>query len=266
MNNFFLLNEALDTDSVKDFQFGLFNLNEIVQNHEPVKDYLYKHQSLLTYSTKNGYVVELANSLPEGKLFWNIYKTLKEHPNYLSNEEEFDNSHKNQCNGFLGFDFSKTAINELRHVINLSTFFSFKKNCLETLGLKTIQNFWDSRDDFFKGLIFCESVLSNILDFSAEDDRFLLIFEKLKRLNEFAEVWNSGAFPHYEMGIKVSPDTQARLKKSSSTRNYLCPDGTPKEFSWHIKLSAGYRIYYLPDAITHKVIIGVIGTKDDLGF
>ena len=95
-----------------------------------------------------------------------------------------------------------------------------------------------------------------------------LIKEKLLRLEEFAGKWNDGVFQHYEMGINVSPDTKSRLKKSSGTRIYQCPDGKNREFSWHVKLSAGtaYRIYYYPDATTKKIIIGVIGTKPELGF
>lgn len=268
MNNLFIHNEALDTASILDFENGISNLNEIIEKHEPLKDNLLKHHSILNHRTKNGYVSEIVNKSSKSKLFWTIFRTLKDHSDYLNTEALIESNFPNQCNGFLGFDFSKTTISKPKQVDNLTAFQTFKDNCTKKFGQGTFDDFWKNRTDYFKGLIFCSSIYDCIGHLSVDDDRFLLIREKLIRLDEFAKIWSAGAFPHYDMGINVSPDTQSRLQKSSSTRIYACPDGANREFSWHIKLNAGvaYRIYYYPDSNTHKVIVGVIGTKSELGF
>ncbi len=268
MNNLFLLNESLETASILDFEFGISNLNEIIEKHEPLRDNLLKHNSILNYKTKNGYVVEIVNSSSKSKLFWTIFRALKDHHEYINTEMLFDENFANQCNGFIGFNFTTTTISQNKQINNLTAFQSFINNCTQSYGQETFEEFWSNKSDIFKDLVFCDNVYDCIAHLSPEDNRFLLIKEKLTRLNDFTKNWKEGAFPHYEMGLNVSPDTQSRLKKSADTRIYICPDGDNREFSWHIKFSAGtaYRIYYYPDATTHKVIVGVIGTKPELGF
>jgi hypothetical protein len=265
MNNFFLLNEAL---SFKDFDNGILNLNEIIFNSDSLKDNFLKHQSLLNHQTNKGFFIDIINNSSKGALFWKIFRNFKEIPYYFNSLEQFNDKYKNECNGFLGFDFNSLEIEKNNQVVNLSDFYKFKNNCTQNFILESFDSFWKNRKVFFKGLEFCESVYNNISHFSVDDNRFMLIKEKLKRLNETSLKWKSGSFPHYQMGLKVSPDTKTRLIKSSTTRNFICPDNSIKEFSWHIKLSVGidYRIYYYPDSNTQKVIIGVIGTKSELGF
>jgi hypothetical protein len=268
MNNLFLLNESLETTTILEFELGISNLNEIVERREPLRDNLLMHHSLLNHLTKNGYVGEIVNSSSKGKLFWTIFRSLKKHENYFSNENEIDNEFKNECNGFLGFDFSMTSICKGKQITNLDTFEFFTNSCTQNHGQETIAQFWENKGEYYKGLVFCDNILDYLNKFSVDDDRFLLLKEKLKRLNECAIEWEVKEFPHYSMGIQVSPDTRMRLNKSASTRIYTCPDGKNRLFSWHIKLSVKteYRIYYYPDAESRKVIVGVIGTKPELGF
>lgn len=268
MNNFYLLNEALSVNSKDDFAKGIFCLNEIVESYESHKDRLLKHESLLSFETNIGYLIEIANTSSQGKLFWNLFKEFKDYSPYLDTEAVFDAHFQNECNCYLGFDFSATTIEQRRRITTKEDFIAFKEDCTKKLVEKDFDSFWENREAYFEGLVFCDNVYDCLFRFSIDDDRFLLIKEKLIRLNEFAVKWEGGTFPHYEMGINVSPDTKSRLKKSNSTRIYTCPDGTNKEFSWHIKLSAGtaYRVYYYPDTTQNKVIIGVIGTKPELGF
>ncbi len=268
MNNFYLLNEALVIKSVENFAQGVSQLNEIIEESESHRDRLLKHPTMLNYQTNIGYIVDLANTSSQGKLFWNLFKVFRDYDPYLNNESLFDSHFQNECNGYLGFDFSSTTIEVRRRITTIDEFTSFRDDCTETNVGKDFATFWAERETYFPNLIFCDNVYDSLNVFSVDDDRFLLIKEKLLRLEEFAGKWNDGVFQHYEMGINVSPDTKSRLKKSSGTRIYQCPDGKNREFSWHVKLSAGsaYRIYYYPDATTKKIIIGVTGTKPELGF
>lgn len=268
MNNFYILNEALVVNSIDHFERGIFQLNEIIETSESHRDRFLKHPTILDYQTNVGFIIDLANTSSKGKLFWNLFKVFRDYDPYLYKESLFDGHFQNDCNGYLGFDFNATTIEERRRIIAVAQFNTFRDDCTEANVEKDFDSFWAERQRYFPNIIFCENVYDNLNVFSVDDDRFLLIKEKLLRLNEYAGKWVKGAFPHYEMGINVSPDTKGRLKKSSSSRIYTCPDGLNREFSWHVKLSAGtaFRIYYYPDATEKKIIIGVIGTKPELGF
>jgi hypothetical protein len=186
MNNFYLLNEALSVNSINDFAEGIFRLNEIIESYESHKDRLLKHESLLSFETNIGYLIEIANTSSQGKLFWNLFKEFKDYCPYLDTEAVFDSHFQNQCNGYLGLDFSATAIEQRRRITNKTEFIAFKEDCTEKLIEEDFDSFWENRETYFAGLVFCDNVYNCLCKFSIDDDRFLLIKEKLMRINEFA--------------------------------------------------------------------------------
>ncbi len=269
MNNFYLLGDAFCANHRDDFNLGIITLNSIiVSEYREAEDRLLRHSDLLSHVNSLGCIGQFVNEIPHVGLFWKIFSYFKESQVDLSDESIYDTTFPIDCNGYLGIDFSSCKVSSERQIICKTTYNTFKNNCIQKQVASNIHEFWKVREQYFKNLIFCDPIYDYLSQFSVNDLRFQTIKEKLVRLNEYAGKWTSGIFPHYEMGIQVSPDTPTRLKKSSIVRNYLCPDGTIKEFSWHIKLSPGidYRIYYYPDPIIHKIIIGVIGTKSELGF
>ncbi len=135
--------------------------------------------------------------------------------------------------------------------------------------LKSIPEFWKRKEELFPSLVFCESVKKQIEFFSANDDRFKLILNKLDRLNSFTNSWIDGEFDSKQIGLDLSPDTKHRKESSIDKRTFDCPGLGYKVFDFHIKWSFGrqaFRLYFYPDKNSRRVFIGYIGDKSGIGY
>jgi toxin YoeB len=135
MNNFFLLNEALDTYTVLELEMGISHLNEITISRNREFDVLLKHGSIWSYSTRHGGISEFCYSVvsPElQRLVPRVFESMQTHDTYFTNEVMFDAAFPNDCNGFLGIDFSRTAIPANRQVASHSAFLQFRNTCWTT--------------------------------------------------------------------------------------------------------------------------------------
>lgn len=268
MFNFYLFEKAFDLATPSEFDHCVLSLNEVVNASDQNADSLIRSNEFLNLTTQTGYLSDLIHSSQIGKLFWTMYRRFVDVGAPIGSIEDFDSRFSLGCNGMLGHDFANSDIPLDRQVVNLASYIEFKKLCQTINSTNDVERVFNTSGECFLGLVFCDSAINYIKGFSPDDDRVRNIVEKLAKLNSFALNWSSGQFMHYEMGLSVSPDTKNRLKKSASTRVFVCPDGETREFSWHIKLSAGteYRIYYSPDGSMRKVFIGVVGTKSEVGF
>lgn len=271
MNNFFLLNEALNPPTISDIENGIRLLNDVVSARDNQTDVFIRHQDFWEQNSIHGYFYDIPNKLNKELIGLSIklFNSFTPIQIYISDETDFDILYNNDCNGFKGFDFSGTAIPVNRQIVDLVSFNQFKLNCAIQNAYNSIKDFWDNRENLFPNLVFCDRVWNQIEHISINDDRFKLINEKLKRLNSFTSNWNSGIFEYKNLGLDNSPDTPTRVANTLALRTFECPIIGNKVFSLHIKWSYGkeiFRLYYFPFDINNKVYIGYIGGKDEIGF
>lgn len=272
MNNFFLLNEAIKDVTIEEFELGIKKLNMIQLASNKDVDNLLIHDEFWQFKTNIGSMYNFTYSLVSSELqilIPKLFGSFKTTQDYFSNEQDFDDKLPNSCNGFLGINFSNLGISETKQITNEDLFKIFKETCNANLQFTTTKEFWDNKENIFTKLVFCDNVLGQISHFSVYDDRFKLIFDKLKILDGFTKNWKSGSFEYKNLGLDNSPDTPTRIRKTESLRTFYCEDIGAKVFSLHIKWYFGrepFRLYYYPDNENKKVHIGYIGPKDDIGF
>ena len=86
--------------------------------------------------------------------------------------------------------------------------------------------------------------------------------DRLFELNTYCENWHDGLFDYDKIPTKITPESDATLKKYSSEHTFLCPDGTNHLFSWHARLTPdAWRIYFHVDEDKKLLTIGHIGHK-----
>jgi hypothetical protein len=271
MNNFFLLHEALNPPALLDFENGVRNLTTIVANKNNHTDTFLRLDDFWNYQTIHGFCYEMPTKLSKELIGLSIklFNSFNSIPIYIPNETDFDTLYENDCNGFTGIDFLPTAIPVDRQITDLSSFNTFRQACAVEIAYDSIQNVWENRAILFPNLIFCDRIWEQIEHLSVHDDRFKLINEKLKRLNAFTGKWVAGVFDFKNLGLENSPDTPTRVANTLALRTFNCPAIGERVFNLHIKWSYGrefFRLYYFPNENNHKVYVGYIGPKDEIGF
>lgn len=271
MNNFFLFKDALNTATLGDFENGIKLLNEVVANRNVQTDTLIRCEDFWMQTCVHGLFYEIPHKLSNEYigLSMKLFNSFTPIAIDILNEVDFDVLYSDDCNGLKGFDFSGTSIPANRQIVDLTTFNQFKLYCANQNAYNSIQSFWDNKEILFPNLIFCDRVWQQIEHLSVNDDRFGLINEKLKRLNVFTRTWTQGSFEYKNLGLDNSPDTPTRIANTLALRTFNCPQIGNRIFSLHIKWSFGrefFRLYYYPNEINHKVYIGYIGPKDEIGF
>ncbi|MBK9459242.1 MAG: hypothetical protein IPN94_07350 [Sphingobacteriales bacterium] len=122
MNNFFLLNEAIDITNFNDFKSGISELIAIEKQHN---DTFLKHESLYHLAIIGNLY---ANFGYEEQVISTFIEQLSPTTNYISNEAFFDSEYPNETNAFLGIDFSTQNISPNKQITNDA---AYKKWCLE---------------------------------------------------------------------------------------------------------------------------------------
>lgn len=272
MNNLILLNEALNCLSIDNLEDGINKINDVSLSLKPDRDTAWRNNNLWEYETNHGFIYEFAYSKinPElQKLVSKLFPSFSVLSRYIDNESDSDLLHPGDCNGFLGIDFSGTTISENRQIIDNVKYQYFINACAENQAQGSINGFWDRKEELFTHLVFCENVWSQINHLSVNDDRFKLILDKLKKLNNCTMSWNTGTFDFLKLGLDCSPDTPTRIKNTENLRTFHCPQVGNRVFSLHIKWYFGsepFRLYFYPEPTNRKVFIGYIGAKDEIGF
>jgi len=272
MNNFFLFNESLNTDSVVELENGIKDLTEVLVLKQPNRDIFMRDEHFWDYETCHGFAYEFTYSIIDKELYpltIKLFDSYTKSPIYISNEKDFDILFDNDCNGFQGINFSKTGIQQGRQIVDPTTFNQFVLNCKVKKAYDSVKDFWDTREVLFPNLIFCNEVKEQISSFSITDDRFKLIDDKLKLLNNFTGKWTEGAFNLKNLGLDSSPDTPTRINSTLKFRTFLCPGLGNRVFSYHSKWYVGnepFRLYFFPESSNRKVYVGYIGGKEGIGF
>ncbi|MBS1541871.1 MAG: hypothetical protein JSS73_14565 [Bacteroidetes bacterium] len=271
MNNFYLFKDALNTATLDDFERGIKSLNEVVTETDSQADVLLRYEDFWMQNSAHGFFYELPGKLTNEYIGLSVklFNSFTPIPFDIPNEIDFDTIYNVDCNGFAGFNFINTAIPANRQVTGANSFRLFKNNCATQNAFASIQAYWNSRTSLFPNLVFCNHVWDQISHLSVNDPRFTLINSKLNRLNVFTGTWQSGNFIYQNLGLDNSPDTPTRIAKTLNLRTFNCPVIGNRVFSLHIKWYFGnepFRLYYFPEPTTHKVYVGYIGPKDEIGF
>jgi hypothetical protein len=265
MNNFFLLNEAID---LKDYDIFIEGMSEliVIKKSSNVNDVFFRHESIWNLLDSLGIYRNFGQT---EQVILTYISQLIESKKYHFDEDSIDNEYKYDCNGFLGIEFQQLNISKNRQITNSSSYATFVNECNKKHAMNSIEDFWNVREQIFPKLVFCLNVEQQIKHLSANDDRFKLLFSKLNVLNKFTETWQSGVFNNNMLGLDNSPDTPTRVKDTIKLRTFNCPNIGPQVFSLHIKWYFGsepFRLYFYPNSSDHKVYIGYIGAKDEIGF
>lgn len=116
---------------------------------------------------------------------------------------------------------------------------------------------WNNKDSLFPSLTFCDTVYRQIRRLSGQ--LFDSVWEKLSNLQVHCEGWTSGGFNTEGLLGNPRPESTPTLQMFGQERNFRCPDGKERIFSWHISLTDSWRLHFFPGPELGKMIIGYIG-------
>ena len=117
---------------------------------------------------------------------------------------------------------------------------------------------WNRRTELFPSLVFCETVGERIQSLSPT--MLYPVVRGLFNLEAYCRDWSEGRFDSTQLATKATPESQATLDEYGQERNFLCPGGERRTFSWHIRLTPhAWRVYFHPEPGTRTMIIGYVG-------
>jgi hypothetical protein len=116
---------------------------------------------------------------------------------------------------------------------------------------------WAQRSVLFESLDFCSRVEGQLSSLADNNPELALIVRACFELQDYCTTWTEGAFNPSAL-LSVSVDSKATLDKYGAERDFLCPDGKTRRFSWHLKRGAR-RVYFIPDPTARRILIGHVG-------
>ncbi|UBD68808.1 MULTISPECIES: hypothetical protein [Bacteroides] len=254
MNNFYLLNEAIDLADFVAFKEGMLELNAIEKEND---DNFWKHDDVW-----NLRVIEILFSTygqEEQVISQFLMQITSKNGVYLGDEESLDNFFPNELNAFLGIDFSLIdCIRGEKQIIDNNTFQLIKKNDLWNV---TYRNMWSKKEKLFPNLIFCEDVEKQLL-LIGDSSYFNQIIDRLVVFNKAVSLWKEGSFSYKTINanysLRISPESDKTMSKFGNERICKLPDGNTEYFELHIK-TGDLRFHFYADDCVKKVYIGYIG-------
>lgn len=254
MNNFFLLNEAIDLTNYDAFIEGM---SELVAINKEQEDAFLKHESLWNIPIINQLYANFGGFAEQA--IYKYIEQLQPTTTYISNEEVFEELFPNLNNAFLGINFSSINISEERQIIDEA---KYKEFCKAVLWQVTYRNLWSKREKLFPNLVLCGEVREQI-EMIGNSGHFNQIIDRLKELNLAVGNWSQGSFNYNHINqttsLRISPESDQTMRKFGSERVFSLPNGGTATFELHIK-TGDLRFHFLPDNVNRKVIIGYIGS------
>ena len=254
MNNFFLLNEAIEVGDFDAFKIGM---SELVALGKADDDLLMKHESVYSLAIMNDLYSNFGYS---EQIILTFIQQLSATPKYIDNEVVFDTIYPNDANGFLGIDFTDILISELKQITDSRSFASFKDRNLWDISFR---NVWSKRALLFPNLILCGEVEAQISKIG--DSSFLnQIVERLRSLDEAVAVWKkgNGDFSYKSVNrdypLRISPESDQTMNKYGNERLFSLPNGKRVHFVLHLK-TGELRFHFYADNIERNVYVGYIG-------
>ena len=259
MNNFFLLNEAIDlkgneTNNIEVFLEGMEALNAIVKSTE---DEFQRHESVWQLQV----FLNLFNQYGQRESLVAIFvNQMTPINNYVNNELTYDELYPNDTNAFLGINFESSQISPFKQITNATTFMIFKEAILWDF---TFRDLWERRNKLFPSLVLCGNVEDQIKQIG--DSGYLnQIVEKLRVLNNAVSSWDTGDFNYKAINrgypLRISPESSSTMaeEKLRNHRMFSLPDNRRECFELHIK-TGDLRFHFYPDNQAKIVYVGYIG-------
>jgi hypothetical protein len=252
MNNFFLLNEAIDLNNLTDFKTGM---SELLIIERETEDRFIKHDNVWNINI----IASLySNFGHEEQAISKFIEQIKTVDAYINCEKVFDTTYEHMSNAFLGIEFSPTTVSAPKQIINSQTFTTFKTN---TLWDVTFRNLWSKRTKLFPHLQLCgevEEQLSKI----GNSGYFKQIVDRLREFDNAVSNWSNGAFSYKDINAKyslrISPESDKTMEKYGNERIFSLPKGGTEYFELHIK-TGDLRFHFFADNQNQKVYVGYIG-------
>jgi hypothetical protein len=156
-----------------------------------------------------------------------------------------------------GQRFQDIEVNNLNDPIHVDDFIQ-----QQLAGISSWDELWEMNEAYFTHLVFCADVHIQLNNLDFRPDLVASIKRHLNTMNEYHRQCQSGEItaPNYgHMGINASTESEATLTHAryGKEREFLCPDGQVRLFSWHSKFGTGMRIYFCP--FGENFFIGYIG-------
>lgn len=253
MSNFFLLNEAINTNDYNSFLEGIKELFLIDKRED---DLFLKHESLWEIDYLSQLYMNYTNQ--DENAICKFIEQLKPSEEYFNNSTEIDNVFIEDENGFLGIDFINTQIESQRQIKNNGDYTIFNQINWENIDFR---NLWKNRTKLFPCLILCGEVKNQIGQIGASG-YFNQIVDKLKIFNEAVDNWKAGSFSYRDINasyaLRISPESDKTMDKYGNERICQLPNGGTEFFELHIK-TGDLRFHFFPDNTTRKVYVGYIG-------
>ncbi|GHU78598.1 hypothetical protein FACS1894145_0950 [Bacteroidia bacterium] len=123
MNNFFLLNEAIDLSDYNQFKTGMLELNTIETSDD---DCLLKHESVWTLKIIMNNL--FSHNGQEEQVVIKFIEQIRKSDAYFSSCDKFDQSYPDKLNAFIGIDFSITGIDMEKQITENTSFHRTKRN------------------------------------------------------------------------------------------------------------------------------------------
>lgn len=123
---------------------------------------------------------------------------------------------------------------------------------------------WMERSAMFPALDFCDRVEDQLRSFPWGSPQRNQIIIRLEQLNSW---WGScrnqrlsGPRCREIAPCKLTPESEATLKRYAEAHTFRCPDGQNRLFSWHVRFTPGAgRIYFFWPDLSEKITVGHVG-------
>jgi len=167
MRNFYLFEDALKVNSIPALELGLNNLNSILVESDGAKDYFFCNSSIWECDTTQGKIYEMFGGIVNDelqRLIPFIFQSFNSQTDVYQNHIQLDVAFPTDCNGFTGFEFTHTAIQKDRQVLNLISYDSFVSKCLKYGVICNTVEMRENLLELFPNYIFEERAVDDTLN------------------------------------------------------------------------------------------------------
>jgi hypothetical protein len=111
----------------------------------------------------------------------------------------------------------------------------------------------------FPRMVFCNDARKQIEALTESSMQLPRVRERLFELGQLIDAWEQGRFNYHQIH-NASEESPSTIGRYGDRREFVCPDGQRRLFSWHLKgLPQMWRIHIWADQEERNVLIGYVG-------
>ena len=111
----------------------------------------------------------------------------------------------------------------------------------------------------FPRMVFCNDARKQIEALTESSMQLPRVRERLFELGQLIDAWEQGRFNYHQIH-NASEESPSTIGRYGDQREFVCPDGQRRLFSWHLKgLPQMWRIHIWADQEERIVLIGYVG-------